>query len=84
MALTTFLPGTTMRFPRQVVAGLRLRCQRMIRPRVQEEVVTSVSARTLGCQAKFKEANFDFVSADFDAPKVSDITCVTSIRVVVD
>jgi hypothetical protein len=46
----------------------------MMTSKVREEVVTVSKRELLAVKRKFDEANYEFVSADFDAPKVSDIT----------
>jgi hypothetical protein len=47
---------------------------KMIASKVREEVVTVSRRELLAVKRKFDEANYDFVSADFDAPEVGDIT----------
>jgi hypothetical protein len=44
--------------------------------KVREEVVTVSRRELLAVKRKFDEENYEFVSADFDPPKVSDITSV--------
>jgi hypothetical protein len=43
--------------------------------KILEEVVTVSRRELLAVKRKFDEPNYDFVSVDFDAPKVDDITC---------
>lgn len=47
---------------------------KLMASKVREEVVTISRRELLAVKRKFDEANYDFVSADFDAPKVGDIT----------
>jgi hypothetical protein len=42
--------------------------------KIREEVVTVSKRELLAVKRKFDEANYDFISVDFDAPKVGDIT----------
>ena len=51
-----------------------LEVARMMTSKVREEVVTVSRRELLAVKRKFDEDNYGFVSADFDAPKVSDIT----------
>jgi hypothetical protein len=51
-----------------------LEVAKIMTSKVREEVVTVSRRELLAVKRKFDEANYDYVSNDFDAPKVSDIT----------
>jgi hypothetical protein len=47
---------------------------KMMASKIGEEVVTVSRRELLAVKRKFDEESYDFVSIDFDAPQVGDIT----------